>query len=241
MHVLFQTEAEQKLLEGVDGAFPRLTYQFHWENPGVEDFAEWLGLFRSRDRKKIRQERRRAAESVDRIFMLQGSELEARHIEAIWSFYNDTCIRKWGQAYLARGFFESLKSGLAETSIVFFAERAGEVVASSLCFQRGSHLYGRYWGCKEELDCLHFELCYHQPIELCIQKGWTRFEAGAQGRHKIKRGLMPRATYSTHWIEHGGLAEAVRDAMEREGRQVMEEMRYLGERGPFRKESGGVP
>jgi uncharacterized protein len=241
VHILFQTGAEHRLLEGIDGSIPRLSYQFHWENPGVADFGEWLDLFRSRDRKKIRQERRKAGATVDRIYMLRGHELGESHIERIWSFYNDTCSRKWGQPYLAKGFFESLRTGLAEMAVAFLAEKDGEIVASSLCFQRGRNLYGRYWGCSQELDSLHFELCYHRPIELCIQEGWTRFEAGAQGQHKIKRGLLPCPTYSTHWLEHRGLSAAVKEAMEQEARRVGAEMGHLRERGPLRsgpRESG---
>ena len=100
----------------------------------------------------------------------------------------------------------------------------GDRVAGALCFQRGRHLYGRYWGCDEGFERLHFELCYHRPIELCIDNDWSRFEAGAQGGHKLRRGLMPSATHSVHWLRHAGLAAAVRDYCEREARATLREM-----------------
>ena len=115
-----------------------------------------------------------------------------------------------------------------------FAEIKGELVASSLCFQKGEHLYGRYWGCKEKIDCLHFELCYHQPIELCIQKGWKKFEAGAQGEHKLKRGLLPTETHSLHWLHHQGLHNAIHDFCAREALGTADRIEALSHHSPLK-------
>ena len=114
--------------------------------------------------------------------------------------------------------------------------QAGEVVSASLCFQRGRGLYGRYWGCRPGHQGLHFELCYHAPIARCIAEGWSRFEAGAQGIHKLKRGLMPSPTYSAHWLQHAGLSGAVADAVAREAASTRRHMEALGAHGPFRRE-----
>ena len=118
------------------------------------------------------------------------------------------------------------------------AEKNEEIIASSLCFQRGENLYGRYWGCSEFAKFLHFELCYHQPIELCIQNGWKRFEAGAQGQHKLKRGLLPAFTYSVHQLVHPGLHRAVEQAMIQENKLVEREVQIQAEHSPLKKITG---
>jgi predicted N-acyltransferase len=171
---------------------------------------------------------------VDRIYSLRGEELTDRHLDQIWGFYLDTSSRKWGQAYLTREFFLEINKSLADLSIAFFAEKDSRIVACALSFQSGNHLYGRYWGCAKAFDCLHFELCYHQQIEMCIANGWTRFEAGAQGQHKLKRGLLPRETHSVHWLRHPGLATAVGNAMREEESLVRENISILGQHSPLR-------
>jgi predicted N-acyltransferase len=108
-------------------------------------------------------------------------------------------------------------------------------VAGALFFQRGRHLYGRYWGCLPGFESLHFELCYHRPIERCLAEGWTRFEAGAQGDHKLKRGLMPAPIRSSHWLAHAGLAAAVQQATLREGQSMERHMAQMAAHGPFRR------
>jgi predicted N-acyltransferase len=109
------------------------------------------------------------------------------------------------------------------------------VVAGALCFQRGNHLYGRYWGCLPEWGGLHFELCYHAPIEACIEQGWTHFEAGAQGMHKMQRGLVPVRTWSAHHLRHSGLHDAVQRATSEEKAHIASEIEWLTERGPFHR------
>jgi uncharacterized protein len=236
IHILFLPEEQLDLLPN-DGILNRWTNQYHWTNPKVTTFKEWLAMFRSKERKKINAERKRANQSVDRIYHLSGSELKDQHIEAIWRFYQNTTARKWGQAYLTKAFFKELNRSLSDTSLVFLAERGGELVASSLCFQQGEHLYGRYWGCQEYNDSLHFELCYHRPIELCIERGWSRFEAGAQGEHKIKRGLMPTKIYSAHWFRHQGLANGISHFLEQERDGTLKRIEMLSKHGPFKREA----
>ncbi|MBM75779.1 MAG: GNAT family N-acetyltransferase [Proteobacteria bacterium] len=233
-HVLFCNEQELDLLS--ERYIRRLSFQFHWTNPNVEYFEQWLDLFRSKDRKKVRSERKKAQMSVDKIYWLQGQELTSDHIETIWAFYNDTCSRKWGQPYLKKEFFYELNQSLSDLTWICFAEKNNQIVASSLCFQRGKHLYGRYWGCLTELNCLHFELCYHQPIELCIQKKWTRFEAGAQGAHKLKRGLLPSPTYSLHHLKFSDLHNGVAEYIKQENAQIKEQMNKFQSHAPLKKE-----
>ncbi len=235
IHVLFCRASEQRALSAL-GATPRLTHQFHWVNEGYESFEEWLGRFRSKLRKEARRERRRAEQLGVKVRTVRGNDLEPRHWRAMETFYRDTCSRKWGEAYLTPDFFARARVDLAHLAVGLLAEAEGRVVASSLLFQRGQHLYGRYWGCEAEFEQLHFELCYHRPIELCIEHGWTRFEAGAQGTHKLRRGLLPSATHSAHWLRHPGLARAVAQAMQEEAGLMRQEMLQLAAHGPFRRE-----
>ena len=235
VHVLFNTAAEAAQLSEQKGCLHRITHQFHWTRPDVADFEGWLSLFRSKDRKKIRRERLKAAAEVDSIAVLRGEELTSVHINTLWAYYRDTCARKWGEAYLKKGFFEALKTTLAPITRVFVAYKNDHIVATSLCFERGKHLYGRYWGCNDDYDSLHFELCYHRPIEYCLQNGLVRFEAGAQGMHKVKRGLMPTEIHSLHWLAHPGLSQAVSDSLVHEKMRIASEIDILSERGPFRR------
>ena len=238
IHLLFTTRAERALLAEQHAFLPRTTQQFHWHNAGYESFDHWLSFFRSKDRKNTRRERRRAMESVDRIRVVPGDEVTEAEWRIVRAYYDDTCSRKWGRPYLTDEFFYRLGATLAHRTLVFFAEKGGQVVGSALTFQKGEHLYGRYWGGQPGFRDLHFEVCYHRPIEMCIENGWTLFEAGAQGSHKLKRGLMPAQTFSAHWLRHPGLSEAVADALRREDRAVRRQLAAMVDHGPFRQGEG---
>lgn len=235
IHLLFSTEQERAQLAADHGFIPRTTQQFHWRNDGYESFEHYLSFFRSKDRKNTRRERKRAQESVDSIRLVRGTALTPRERDTIRAFYRDTTSRKWGQAYLSDAFFDALSGDLAERTLAFVAEKDGEIVGSALTFQKGRHLYGRYWGGHPGFKFLHFELCYYQPIQACIDNGWTLFEAGAQGSHKLKRGLMPAAICSAHWLRHPGLSDAVARAMEQEGEVMVDHLEAIAEHGPFRR------
>ena len=135
---------------------------------------------------------------------------------------------------MQKAFFEALKESLAPLTRVFFAYKNGHIVASSLCFQRGKHLYGRYWGATDDIDSLHFELCYHQPIEYCIQHGLTKFEAGAQGEHKLKRGLLATSVYSWHWLEHPGLHHGVGEFLQDEIEHTQRNITHYNAHSPLK-------
>lgn len=234
-HLLFCSRDEQRLAEA-RGYLPRLTCQFHWQNDGYESFDDFLSTFRSSARKAVRRERRRARESGLRIELKAGHELDDREWDAIYAFYRDTTSRKWGQAYLNRRFFELARERFADRALVSLASDGDQPVAGALCFRKGAHVYGRYWGCLDSYDMLHFELCYYLPIERCIAEGWRRFEAGAQGVHKLKRGLLPTPIYSAHQIEHPGLRRAVSRHLMVEEHSQQHEMRLLAEHSPFRRD-----
>ena len=216
------------------GLEQRETVQFHWNNPDVQSFDDWLQHFKSKDRKKIRAERRKAHLAIDQIESLSGTQLTSEHISIIWNCYQDTTQRKWGRPYLTRQFFEELNQSLASITRVFVAKKSDAVIAVSLCFERGEHLYGRYWGTLIDADSLHFEMCYHQPIEYCIQQGHTKFEAGAQGEHKLKRGLLPTAVHSWHWLEHPGLHNSVSHFLKEERAAIRNSIQSYLQHSPLK-------
>ena len=236
LHILFCTEQEREALCQLPGLHGRLTHQFHWTNPGVQSFDEWLDLLRSRRRKETRRERRKAQELGVEIQVLRGKEISPKCWQALESFYRDTVEKKWGEAYLSPDFFQIAADTLHPMAIAVLGVKGNEIVAGALAFQRGSHLIGRYWGCRPGFERLHFEICYHRPIELCITEGWTKFEAGAQGHHKLSRGLLPAATHSLHWIRHPGLEQAVGQAVQEESEHVREGLISMAKHGPFRRE-----
>lgn len=235
VHILFASEEEYDIFSNLDDFISRLTYQYHWENIGYTSFDDWLDRFRSRRRKCVKRERAVVGELGVSLSVLNGEQLTESHWSAIEEFYKNTVERKHAHAYLNSEFFSHIGKNFKKNVLAFIAEKDGQCVAMSLCFQRGEHLYGRYWGCLEGYKRLHFEMCFHRPIELCIDNGWVRFEAGAQGEHKISRGLVPSATYSLHWAAHKGLHEAIREATEVEKERAMFDMEILAKHAPFRR------
>jgi uncharacterized protein len=237
LHVTFCTEDERRWGEEV-GLLARTTQQFHWTNRGYADFDGFLADLASRKRKAIRRERERAGAFGGEIVALTGDALEPAHWEAFWRFYQDTGSRKWGRPYLTRGFFDRVQATMRDDVLLILARRRGRWVAGALNFIGRDTLYGRYWGCVEEHDCLHFELCYYQAIDWAITHGLARVEAGAQGEHKLARGYLPVATHSLHWIADPGFARAVAQYLKAEAAAVGEEIEVLTAYGPFRR---GVP
>lgn len=235
-HLLFVTDEERRLLETTGHLSHRLTYQFHWHNRGYGSFDDFLGTFRSSQRKQVRRERRRVAESDLDVRVLEGRDLDAAHWRTLERFYRITCMQYGNHAYLTPGFFRLAPDRLAHRAVAVMAFRDGEPVAASLNFEKGAHLYGRYWGCTEEHEFLHFELCYYRLIERAIERGAQRFEAGAQGTHKLRRGLEPSPIHSMHWVRDPMLSRAVQEFLPREARAVERTMEELAHHGPYRRD-----
>jgi uncharacterized protein len=234
VHVTFCTETEWGAL-GEAGWLCRLGMQFHWENAGYATFDDFLGALSSRKRKVLRRERRDANAAGLTFRALAGGDITERHWDAFYRFYRSTVDRKWGSAYLTRRFFSLLSERLGDRVVLMMAENNGVPVAGALNLAGDDALYGRNWGCRGEWPFLHFELCYYRAIDWAIAHGLPRVEAGAQGRHKIQRGYLPRRTYSAHWIAHPGLRRAVADFLKQETPAVRAEMAALAEQSPFRK------
>jgi predicted N-acyltransferase len=232
-HATFIDESELPLFERA-GWLIRADSQFHWINEAYADFDAFLGALSSRKRKAIRKERAAAQAEVE-IVHLSGSELKERHWDAFWAFYQDTGARKWGRPYLTRAFFSLLGERLADRVLLVLAYREGAPIAGALNLIGAEALYGRYWGCVEDVPFLHFELCYYQAIEAAIARGLKRVEAGAQGEHKLARGYRAVPTWSAHYIADPGFRAAVADFLRRERPAVAGEIAALGELAPFRK------
>jgi hypothetical protein len=243
IHFLFCTDAEKEVLSAA-GYFPRLSMQFHWHNrPGrpFESFEDYLSTFRSQNRKQVRKERRVAAEHGLSFRTATGAELETRDWTALRAFYVENVDRHGGHAYLSAEFFEIARATLGDRLVATLAYQGKKPVAGTINFEKGAHLYGRYWGCLADFQMLHFELCYYQLIERAIARRQTLFEAGAQGEHKLKRGLAPSFTHSAHWIRHPGLSEAIGSFVVREAEAVAAEVVEYAAHSPFRNQDDPEP
>ena len=234
LHVNFPLEEEWRAL-GEHGFLLRKGEQFHWFNRGYGSFDDFLADLSSRKRKMIRKEREAArAEGVE-IRILSGPEIREEHWDAFFRFYMDTGGRKWGRPYLNRRFFSLLGERMAERIALVMCRRDGRWIAGALNLSGADTLYGRYWGCVEDVPFLHFEACYYQAIEHAIARGLARVEAGAQGPHKIARGYLPCPIYSAHWIRDAGFRTAIENYLRHERREVEHELEHLAEFAPFRR------
>ncbi len=234
VHITFCTEEEAAAGAEI-GLLHRTSQQFHWTNAGYATFDNFLTSLSSRKRKNLRKERQAAQGFGGEIVQLTGADLQPRHWDAFWQFYQDTGARKWGQPYLTRAFFDIAHDTMADDMLLVLALREGQPVAGALNFIGRETLYGRYWGCVEDHPALHFELCYYQAIDYAIAHGMTRVEAGAQGEHKLARGYLPVPCHSLHWMADQGFRDAVARYLEAERAAVDEEIEVLTSYGPFRR------
>ncbi len=235
-HATFIAPQQVPLFEAADWLI-REDSQFHWTNRGYGGFGDFLADLSSEKRKNIRKERARAVEGLE-IVHLSGGGLTEAHWDIFWEFYQDTGARKWGQPYLTRTFFSILGETMGDRTLLILALRDGRPIAGALNLIGADTLYGRYWGCVEDVPNLHFELCYYQAIDAAIARGLHKVEAGAQGGHKLARGYAPEPTFSAHYIPNPGFRRAIADFLIAERAGVQQDRMWLAERTPFRKESG---
>jgi len=234
-HVTFIDEAGAAECERRDW-LTRLGIQYHWFNRGYESFDEFLAALSSRKRKVIRKERAAACEGVE-IRALRGVEIGGSERDAMWAFYQDTGSRKWGRPYLTRAFFDLVAERMGDRLLLFIACRDGTPIAGALNFLGPDTIYGRYWGCIEEVRFLHFELSYYRAIEWAIEHGFGAVQAGAQGEHKIARGYEPVLTRSAHFIPNRSFRDAVGDFLETERAGIVAELEWLWRDLPYRSSS----
>jgi predicted N-acyltransferase len=231
-HVNFPEAQDRQALEAA-GLLPRIDRQYIWFNRGYARYEDFLADLSSRKRKALRKERQAAQDGLE-IERLSGDQLRPDHWDVFFACYQDTGSRKWGHPYLNRDFFELLHQRLADRVVLVMAKKDGDYIASALNLAGSEALYGRYWGRLADHPFLHFELCYHQAIEIAIERGLDRVEAGAQGEHKLARGYRPTPVHSAHLLTHDGLHDAVAQYLERERAAVEADIVLQNAATPFR-------
>ena len=216
LHVNFTDPASDYILRGRDGWMERLGCQFHWRNQGYRDFQDFLDSLSSRKRKQMRKEREQVAGHGIEFRWYQGHELSEVQWDFVYACYANTYAVRRRAPYLTRAFFSLLAERMPEAIRVVMACQGGREVAMAFSLVGGDSLYGRYWGCLAEFDRLHFETCFYQGMDIAIAEGLQRFDAGAQGEHKLIRGFEPVITRSWHYLLHPGLKAAVEDFLAQE-------------------------
>lgn len=234
-HITFADEVAAAEAER-RGWLVRHALQYHWFNRGYSTFDDFLAVLKHSRRKSIRKERREACRGLD-VLVLRGDEIGPGDWDAMWSFYQDTGSRKWGRPYLTRAFFELIGERMGDAVLLFLALRDLRPIAGALNFLGNETLYGRYWGCTEEVPFLHFELCYYRAIEWAIEHGLNSVEAGAQGEHKLARGYEPVVTKSAHFISNPEFKDAVSEFLETERDGVAADIQWLHRELPYRSSS----
>jgi hypothetical protein len=236
VHGLFVNESDREAFEAADW-LPRRDVQFHWTNQGYRDFDHYLESFTADKRKKTKRERRRVAEDGIRFETLRGREIDDATIDEVFNLHRHTFLRHHNEPYLNRACFRALPAALGDSFLIKRARAGDETAAVAVFFEGGDALYGRYWGAYEQHHSLHFETCYHQGIEYCIERGISRFESGAQGEHKVARGFAPATTWSMHWIVDPRFRTAIAEYLQREGEDRDDYERYIASHVPYRNKA----
>jgi predicted N-acyltransferase len=237
LHVLFPAAGEAEEFEA-RGMLLRHGVQFHWRNEDYRSFDDFLARLSHDKRKKIKQERRKLRDADLVLTRLSGSDIREEHWRFFTRCYNGTYRAHHSTPYLNHAFFARLGEVMPENLLLVLAELDGNPVASALNVFGGGVLYGRYWGSIGYVPNLHFETCYYQAIEFCIERGIAVFEGGAQGEHKLSRGFSPVQTASAHWLKHPGFSDAIEKFLDRESAGVERYIDELTDRSPFRKNEG---
>lgn len=235
VHVLFPDE-RSAAFAAKHGFKLRRDCQFHWENRDYADFDAFLATFSSRKRKKARRDRRKVAEAGIRFRRLTGADLDSEDWHLVYDLISRTFMARGSLPYFRRDFFETIGRELPDQVLVILAEDDGDPVAAAVFLVGRDTLYGRYWGSRGQYDALHFETCYYQGIDYCIEHGLARFEPGTQGEHKISRGFLPVQVTSAHWLAQPEFFSAIGDYVDEEARHVEQYMRAVDEHSPYRRE-----
>ncbi|CAH9018666.1 GNAT family N-acetyltransferase [Candidatus Nitrosacidococcus sp. I8] len=235
LHWLFPPEQElSSLTQG--GYVQRLGYQFHWHNQGYHNFDEFLETLTSKRRKEVRRERKQVQEQGITISIIHGNEVTESHWQAMYQFYLATFEEKGNYPALSLDFFKSLGESMGDSVILMLAKNSQQNwIAGAFYLRSHTTLYGRYWGCMENVPGLHFELCYYQGINYCIDHKIHAFEPGAQGEHKISRGFLPTSTWSAHWFSHPEFQNLVAQFFIKERKAVIQDMAELSKHSPYKQ------
>lgn len=235
-HLLFAKKEHLTLLSG-DDRLHRIACQFHWFNRTYRDMDDYFSSFASRKRKAVRKEREKVSAQSVSLVRLSGDQLTQEDIAFFYLCYQSTYAKRGMWGYLSQSFFEQLSQTMGDQIMLVMAYRHGERIAASWCFYDDNTLYGRYWGAAEDIDCLHFEACYYQGIEFCLERGIQRYDPGTQGEHKISRGFEPVFSHSLHYIDHPAFRDAIQRFCQEEAVAVKDYREQIQKLVPFKKEA----
>ncbi len=233
MHWLFTTVEDTQICDNNDLQL-RLGCQYHWKNQDYSSFNDFLSTFVSRKRKKVKRERRMVEEQNIVVDIVHGNDASEQQIEIAQQFYEDTFDRKSGVPTLNINFFKEICHTMGQQVVFMFALLEKEYIACAITLRGNDTLYGRFWGCKQEYNSLHFETCFYQGIEYCIENKLQKFEPGAQGEHKITRGFLPTKTWSAHWINNKEFREPIYAFCQREQHAMRDQCKELLTLSPYR-------
>lgn len=231
LHWLFATDP--LLLESPQ-VLKRMGCQFHWENRDYANFDDFLRELTAKRRKEIQRERRQVRDAGVELVRMRGDSVDSEIWHTVYELYCTTFAKHGNYPALTEGFFRNIAATLGEQILLVLALRRGQIVGAAYFLIGQEVLYGRYWGCAEEIPALHFEACYYQGIEFCLETGLKRFEPGAQGEHKISRGFLPTRTWSAHWIGHPDFRRSIARFLAREEIAMHAYFAELEARSPFK-------
>jgi predicted N-acyltransferase len=236
LHILFPQRADREALREAGFMF-REDVQFHWRNQSYRTINDFLSSLNQQKRKKINQDRKKSAQAGIRFRWLQGDEIDGKSLAFFFKCYCRTYLEHGNAPYLNYDFFLRLHQTMKDSLLIILAEKDNKAIASALNIRGPDTLYGRYWGTTQFISGLHFETCYMQAIEFCIDRRIASFEGGAQGEHKLSRGLMPVKTYSAHWIRDRQYAQAIADFLALETPAVDDYVDELKAHSPFKEKT----
>ena len=240
-HCLFTEEDDLELFADNE-LLPRRTCQFHWHNRDYEDFNDFLCRLTSKRRKQIKRERRAVRAEQVEILRLGGADISEEQWAVFYEFYCNTFYQRWGSPRLTLDFFHHLSATMPDNTLLILARQGRQYVAGAFAMLSDTTLYGRHWGCNRYLANLHFELCYYQTIEHCLQQRLASVDAGVQGEHKLTRGFEPQLALSGHWLRHPRFRLAIDDFLQRETAQLDTYIKALKTHLPFKEpDSGTLP
>jgi predicted N-acyltransferase len=216
LHCLFSEEKVSHHLTN-DTFMQRRSVQFQWFNRDYSNFDHFLASFASRKRKNVKKERKKVVDAGVTLSRLVGENITSTDMNTFYHCYQQTYLKRSGHGgYLTRDFFDMLLSSMSDSLLLVIAEKQDIKIAAALYLKDDSTLYGRYWGALEDVDGLHFECCYYQGIEFCIENNLASFNPGTQGEHKIMRGFEPIFCYSNHWIAQPNFKRAIQQFLNEE-------------------------
>ncbi len=215
------------------GFIIRSDTQLHWHNNQYQNFNDFLLALTSKRRKEIRRERRKAATANITHHWISGNNAGEDDIHFVHSCYQKTFCEYGNYPALSEAFLQHICKRLGHQVQFCIASHDGEKLASAIFLQSKTHLYGRYWGSMADIDCLHFETCFYQGIEYCIQQGIQVFEPGAGGGHKLNRGFLPQTIHTAHWIQDQRLKLLLSQIALQESRFDDDNQIKIGRHSPF--------